>query len=186
MMLSIDSIPVYLYAVLLSLPLAFIYYRHYHHQSGPQPENTKPAENDKPLKTIMQAPRDDLAPPKDDPFTLQQLKQYDGSDTAKPIYVAIKGMVYPIAIPCSSIRPHATYLFISCLAGTVFDVSHKQDVYGPGKSYSVFAGKDGSKGLGMSSLKPENAIPDYSDLSEGDMKVLNDWHSFFSYVSLCS
>ena len=95
MMLSIDSIPVYLYAVLLSLPLAFIYYRHYHHQSGPQPENTKPAENDKPLKTIMQAPRDDLAPPKDDPFTLQQLKQYDGSDSAKPIYVAIKGMVYP-------------------------------------------------------------------------------------------
>jgi hypothetical protein len=70
------------------------------------------------------------------------------------------------------------------LTGTIFDVSAKKDVYGPGKSYSIFAGKDGSKGLGMSSLNPEHAIPDYTGLSEGDMKVLNDWHDFFSCVFL--
>jgi len=52
-------------------------------------------------------------------------------------------------------------------------------VYGLGKSYSIFAGKDGSKGLGMSSLKPEHAIHDYSTLDEKDLKVLNDWHGFF-------
>ena len=68
-------------------------------------------------------------------------------------------------------------------AGTIFDVTHKADVYGPGKSYNIFAGKDGSKGLGMSSLQIEHAIPDYSDLPENEMKVLDDWHSFFSYVS---
>ena len=67
-------------------------------------------------------------------------------------------------------------------AGTIFDVSHKQEVYGPGKSYNIFAGKDGSKGLGMSSLKPEDAVPDYSGLSKDDMKVLDDWHGFFAYV----
>ena len=72
----------------------------------------------------------------------------------------------------------------SGLAGTIFDVSHKFDVYGPGKSYNIFAGKDGSKGLGMSSLSPEYAIPDYSGLDESDMKVLNDWYDFFSYVYL--
>jgi membrane-associated progesterone receptor component len=66
----------------------------------------------------------------------------------------------------------------------VFDVSHKHEVYGPGKSYNIFAGKDGSKGLGMSSLKPEDAIPDYSGLDESDRKVLDDWHGFFSYVYL--
>ena len=72
-------------------------------------------------------------------------------------------------------------------AGTIFDVSHKQEVYGPGKSYNIFAGKDGSKGLGMSSLKPEDAVPDYSELSKDDMKVLDDWHGFFAYVhpSIC-
>ncbi|KAJ7131841.1 progesterone binding protein [Mycena crocata] len=102
----------------------------------------------------MQAARDDLAPPKDDPFTLAQLKEFDGSNPSKPIYVSIKG--------------------------TVFDVSHKTDSYGRGASYNIFAGKDGSKGLGMSSLKEEDAIPDYSNLSEAHRKVLNDWHAFFT------
>ena len=61
-------------------------------------------------------------------------------------------------------------------------MSHKRDVYGPGKSYSIFAGKDGSKGLGLSSLKEEDAVADYSELDEKAMVVLNDWHTFFSYV----
>jgi hypothetical protein len=43
------------------------------------------------MSTIMQAPRDDLQPPKDDPFTQEQLRAYDGSDQNKPVYVAIKG-----------------------------------------------------------------------------------------------
>jgi hypothetical protein len=41
--------------------------------------------------TIMQAPREDLPPPKDDPFTSEELKAFDGSDASKPVYVAIKG-----------------------------------------------------------------------------------------------
>ncbi|KAI8992934.1 progesterone binding protein [Trametes punicea] len=102
----------------------------------------------------MQPPRTDLAPPKDDPFTVEQLKQYDGSDSSKPIYVAIKG--------------------------TVFDVTRKADTYGKGKSYNLFAGKDASRALGMSSLKEEDAVSDYSTLSEADMKTLNDWFDFFS------
>ena len=32
----------------------------------------------------------------------------------------------------------------------------------------------------MSSLKQEDAVPDYSVLSASEMTVLNDWHSFFS------
>ena len=68
---------------------------------------------------------------------------------------------------------------IDSFPGTIFDVTHKAEVYGPGKSYNIFAGKDASRGLGMSSLEPQNAIPDYSGLNEADMKVLNDWYSFF-------
>jgi hypothetical protein len=64
--------------------------------------------------------------------------------------------------------------------GTIFDVSHKADVYGVGRSYNLFAGKDASRGLGMSSLEPQNAVSDYSVLNETDMKVLNDWYSFFT------
>jgi len=102
----------------------------------------------------MQSENPNLLPPKDDPFTLEGLQAFDGSDPSKPIYVSIKG--------------------------TVFDVTHKKETYGPGGSYHVFAGKDGSKGLGMSSLKPDDAVPDYSGLDAKDMKTLNDWHSFFS------
>jgi hypothetical protein len=61
-------------------------------QPSTRPEQT-PAEKEpkKQLKTLMQPPRTDLAPPKDDPFTTEQLSQFDGSDPTKPIYVAIKG-----------------------------------------------------------------------------------------------
>lgn len=58
-------------------------------------------------------------------------------------------------------------------------MTHKAEVYGRGRSYNIFAGKDGSRGLGKSSLKLEDAVADYSDLDEKDKKVLDDWYSFF-------
>jgi len=66
----------------------------------------------------------------------------------------------------------------------VFDVSRKRDTYGPGGSYALFAGKDGSRALGLSSLKPEDAVPDWSTLEEKDRKTLDDWHAFFTCVFL--
>jgi hypothetical protein len=66
--------------------------------------------------------------------------------------------------------------------GTIFDVSKKVDVYGKGKSYNLFAGKDASKALGMSSLNSEDAVSDYSTLSDDDRKVLEEWYSFFKCV----
>ncbi|KAJ3477730.1 hypothetical protein NLI96_g10263 [Meripilus lineatus] len=142
---------------LLALPAAYVYHRLYlkrapEAQAPPeQPEEKK--EEEKP-KTIMQPPNTNLAPPKDDPFTLEQLREFDGSTTDKPIYVAIKG--------------------------TIFDVSHKRDTYGKGGSYNIFAGKDASKAFGLSSLKAEDAIPDYTQLPDADKKVLNDWYDFFT------
>ncbi|KAF4549420.1 Cytochrome P450-like protein 90 [Elsinoe fawcettii] len=95
----------------------------------------------------------ELAPPKDDPISLDQLALCDGKHEGKPTYVAIKG--------------------------TVFDVTGNK-AYAPGASYSVFAGKDASRGLAQSSLKPEDARPDWEDLADEHKKVLNDWFTFFS------
>lgn len=159
------------------LPLVYIF-RVLSHSSTPiaRAVSTVAAETqEQQPKSIMQPARTDLAPPKDDPFTLEELKQYDGSDGAKPIYVAIKGQC---ALPIAGICAHP----VVSSAGTVFDVTHKRDTYGKGKTYNLFAGKDASKALGMSSLKEEDAIPDYSTLSENDLKTLNDWHDFFSCV----
>lgn len=46
-------------------------------------------------------------------------------------------------------------------------------------SYHVFAGKDASKGLGLSSVKAEDAVADYSSLDETSMKTLDGWYEFY-------
>ena len=165
------------YLVILIIPLCFVVLSSQfptlklHLRPPTRPEQT-PAEKDpkKKLKTVMEPPRADLEEPRNEPFTKEQLEEFDGSDDKKPIYVAIKGCSFTINVYFSTD-------FLS--QGTIFDVSKKRDVYGKGKSYNVFAGKDGSKGLGMSSLKPEDAVSDYSVLPENEMRVLNDWYSFF-------
>jgi membrane-associated progesterone receptor component len=78
-----------IYPLLLVLPAAYLIYRHF---STPAIVIlNEPETEERPLKTIMQPPREDLAPPKDDPFTLEELKQFDGTNDDKPIYVSIKG-----------------------------------------------------------------------------------------------
>ncbi|CAO3642462.1 unnamed protein product [Cunninghamella blakesleeana] len=93
-------------------------------------------------------------PPKDTPITVAELAKYDGSDASLPIYVAIKG--------------------------DIFDVSAKAEYYGKGQGYNCFAGKDASRALGMSSLKPEDCVADYSTLTEKELETLEQWHAFFS------
>ncbi|TKA43960.1 hypothetical protein B0A49_07686 [Cryomyces minteri] len=94
-----------------------------------------------------------LNPPKDDPISLEQLAMCDGNRDGYPTYVAIKG--------------------------TVFDVSGNK-AYGPTGQYRVFAGKDASRALAKSSLKPEECVPEWEDLPDSEKKVLNDWYTFFS------
>lgn len=98
-----------------------------------------------------------LAPPKEDPISRKDLLQYDGVKSDK-IYVAIRG--------------------------TVFDVTNNVKAYGPGTTYHIFTGKDSSRGLAKSSLKPEDNTFDNSykidDLSQSERVVLDDWYTFFS------
>lgn len=64
---------------------------------APAPQGDK---DEKKSTTIMQPERTDLDPPKNDPFTQDQLKAYDGTDASKPVYVAIKGIIV-----CLTARP---------------------------------------------------------------------------------
>lgn len=95
----------------------------------------------------------ELAPPKQDVITLEELSQCDGTNPNKPTYVAIKG--------------------------TVFDVS-KNAAYAEKGQYHVFAGKDPSRALALSSLKPEDCVPEWDDLDDKYKTVLDEWYSFFS------
>jgi hypothetical protein len=44
----------------------------------------------------------------------------------------------------------------------------------------VFAGKDSSRALASSSLKPENCVPEWYDLDDKEKTVLEEWFTFFS------
>lgn len=39
----------------------------------------------------------EIAPPKDDPISTEDLAKCDGTDTSKPTYVAIKGTVFDVS-----------------------------------------------------------------------------------------
>ncbi|KAI1344767.1 cytochrome b5 [Xylariaceae sp. FL0016] len=93
-----------------------------------------------------------LDPPKDDPITLEELAQANGTEGRKA-YVAIKGKVY--------------------------DVSAK-DAYREGGSYHVFAGKDASRALGKTSTKAEDVKAEWKDMDDKEKKVLDDWVKYFS------
>lgn len=47
-------------------------------------------------------------------------------------------------------------------------------------SHTVFAGKDPSRGLACSSLKPEDCVPEWHDLDDKEKTVLDEWYTFFS------
>lgn len=66
-------------------------------------------------------------------MTDDELKAYDGSDPAKPIYLAING--------------------------TIYDVSNGRNFYGPGGSYHFFAGADASRSF-ITSCFQEDITPD--------------------------
>ena len=93
------SLPVYV--LVLGLPVLYLFrlrlrslfYPTAVTDDGPAvaSSSTSSTTEPKPAKNIMQPARNDLLPPKDDLFTLEELRQYDGSNPDKPIYVSIKG-----------------------------------------------------------------------------------------------
>jgi membrane-associated progesterone receptor component len=97
-----------LYAIVLAFPIAALF-NHLtdkdteseRSSSAPEKEsnNNSSQEEKKSAPTIMQPERPDLPPPKDDPFTQEELRAFDGSDPNKPIYIAIKGAPR-CALPC--------------------------------------------------------------------------------------
>ncbi|KAI3453987.1 hypothetical protein Pfo_010650 [Paulownia fortunei] len=86
-------------------------------------------------------------------LTPQQLKTYDGTDSSKPIYVAIRGRIY--------------------------DVTSGKSFYGPGGSYCVFSGKDASRALAKMSKDESDVVPSLDGLTEKEIGVLDDWEKKF-------
>ncbi|MQK21486.1 cytochrome b5 domain-containing protein [Escherichia coli] len=86
-------------------------------------------------------------------ITEEELKAYDGSDTEKPLLMAIKGQIY--------------------------DVSQSRMFYGPGGPYALFAGKDASRALAKMSFEEKDLTGDISGLGPFELDALQDWEYKF-------
>ncbi|XP_074336803.1 putative steroid-binding protein 3 [Apium graveolens] len=86
-------------------------------------------------------------------ISIGELKQYDGTNPSKPIYIAIKGRI--------------------------FDVTTGNSFYGPGGSYSMFAGKDATRALAKMSKNEEDVIASVDGLTDKELGVLSDWEKKF-------
>jgi len=96
-----NIVAIYTSGLLAVLTLTYFFLRRTPSDSPqPQPEDTNPKPR---AGNIMQPPNENLAEPLDIPYTQEQLREFDGSDPLKPIYVAIKGIV---AFSCS-LSPHS-------------------------------------------------------------------------------
>lgn len=82
-------------------------------------------------------------------ITLEELSKYNGMDPYRPLALAVRGRVY--------------------------DVSRGVDFYGPGKPYSVYAGKEVSRALGRMSLHESDCQGDISDFTAKEHAVLEQW-----------
>ncbi|XP_055028388.1 neudesin-like [Misgurnus anguillicaudatus] len=79
-------------------------------------------------------------------FTEEELKKYDGSEDKKPIYMAIKGVV--------------------------FDVTTGKEFYGKGAGYNALVGKDSTRAVAKMSLDPADLTHDTTGLTEEQLQSL--------------
>mmetsp|Transcript_33597 Transcript_33597/g.78717 ORF Transcript_33597/g.78717 Transcript_33597/m.78717 type:complete len:289 (+) Transcript_33597:3-869(+) len=86
-------------------------------------------------------------------FTKEELKAFDGSDSSKPLYLAI--------------------------AGKVFDVTRGSKHYGPGGGYSFFAGIDGSRAFVTGQFNEKGLIDDLTGFTPEEYKGIDGWVSFY-------
>ncbi|PHT51198.1 Membrane steroid-binding protein 2 [Capsicum baccatum] len=100
---------------------------------------------------------DDFVPIKRQPLHLgnmtEELRAYNGSDSEKPLLMAIKGKIYY--------------------------VSTSKMFYGPGDSYAMFAGRDASRALAQLSFKPEDFNGSLEGLNDAQLEILQDWEYKF-------
>ncbi|XP_067938989.1 uncharacterized protein [Watersipora subatra] len=81
-------------------------------------------------------------------FTAKELASYDGSKEGKPIYMAVKGVV--------------------------FDVTSGKDFYGKGASYNALVGRDASRAVAIMSLDEKDLTSDLTGLTDDQLKALDD------------
>ena len=86
-------------------------------------------------------------------FTAEVLQQYDGRDAEKGVYLSFLGIVY--------------------------DVTRGIKHYGPGGTYSVFAGRDASRAFVTGNFDVDQVQDDVTDLDTAAFSGIREWAQFY-------
>ncbi|KIM79824.1 hypothetical protein PILCRDRAFT_823006, partial [Piloderma croceum F 1598] len=81
-------------------------------------------------------------------ISVQELQGHSGRDPDRPIYMAIKGIVFDV-----SVDPN----------------------FGQDGLFNIYTGKDASRALGMLSMQPADLVSDWETLTDSEKRVLDDW-----------
>lgn len=84
-----------------------------------------------------------------DDWTLEEIAEYNGKDSSKPIVIVVKGKVY--------------------------NVWRGREFYGEGGSYHCFAGTDATRSLAKELLEPEETSGGLPPLTDYEKMQLQDW-----------
>jgi membrane-associated progesterone receptor component len=85
-------------------------------------------------------------------LSLEELAAYDGTDQAKPIYLAVRGVV--------------------------FNVTQGRDFYGPDGAYP-FGGRECARALAKYSVEIEDCNEDLEGCGLAELDALRDWEARF-------
>jgi len=95
-------------------------------------------------------------------MTAEQLASMNGVTDTTPLYISIKGRIY--------------------------DVSAAREMYGPGKSYYAFVGKDATRAFATGCLEEKCISSSMDGLSDSEMKEIDRWvelyhnHDKYKYI----
>lgn len=106
-------------------------------------------------------------------LTKEDLKNYDGSEGSKGLYVAILGSIFDVS--AGQLSKLLFYLSIY----QNFIPTLGKDHYGPGCSYHFFTGKDGSRAFVSGDFSEEGLTDDLAGLTGKDVKALWKWVEFY-------
>ena len=130
-------------------------------------------------------------------LTKEELKEYTGKDSSKPLLVAINGKIYDVTsvsqtlsrARARALAPLPPRLLTSPSSASSLRLPHTpphplsqkkgSDFYGPEGPYNLFTGIDASRALAKMSFKPEDLAGGTDDLSQSEKDILFDWEQKF-------
>mmetsp|Transcript_43437 Transcript_43437/g.68024 ORF Transcript_43437/g.68024 Transcript_43437/m.68024 type:complete len:127 (+) Transcript_43437:266-646(+) len=110
-----------------------------------------------------------------------------GQPVRRPSMAALRGnRLHSLSANRSFDGSEPTAAVLIGIKGKVYDVTPRADLYGVGGPYGYMTGKDASRLLAkMAKKTDDDGRTDLGDLTEKELKTLNEWEAMFAKKYQC-